>query len=435
MNTLLVRPNCSEGYQSAVQGLRSCEMPVWLMMMANLYKNVFILDCEAKNYDFLQSKTTICSYIKNFDVTKVVFLCTGSHPSANIQQTEIALMLKDGIEDKVEIEVYDWLNFNPCDMQLPRYDLVNMNAYRPHNWHRWSAKERNINKPVTIEDRVSDRDNSYGSIFSSISCPMNCSFCQVADFYRSKYKKRDTTTFLQDIYTQYSVYDITNFKMMDELFALPNEHVRDICLELAKTIGSEINIWAYARIDTVNEGLLKLLRSAGVRWLAYGIESGSQAIRQSVDKGSFTNNKIAEVVKMTKDCGINVLGNYMFGFWDDTLDTMNETLDFAIKLNCEYSNFYATVAYPGSKLYDEMKAKNVVLPTNYRQYAQMSKEFIPLSTATLSSKEVLQFRDEAFNIYHSNSNYLSMMKSKFSVDVMKEILTMTCTKIERELLK
>ena len=39
-------------------------------------------------------------------------------------------------------------------------------------------------------------------------------------------------------------------------------------------------MWAYSRIDTVRDpDILKLLRSAGIKWLALGIESADKTVR------------------------------------------------------------------------------------------------------------------------------------------------------------
>ena len=65
---------------------------------------------------------------------------------------------------------------------------------------------------------------------------------------------------------------------------------------------------------------------------------------------------------MIKSYEINVLGNYIFGFPEDTLDTMNETLDLAIELNCEHANFYACQALPGSPLYTQALKQNLEIP-------------------------------------------------------------------------
>ena len=244
------------------------------------------------------------------------------------------------------------------------------------------------------------------------------------DFYRSEYRQRAVELVVEDIASAVKL-GVTNFKLMDELFAIENRGVHAVCDRLiAEGLGTEINIWAYARIDTVNEKLMKKMRSAGVRWLAYGIESGNQEIRREVDKGNFTNQKVRDVIRMTKDADINALGNYMFGFWGDDLASMKETLDLAKELNCEYANFYCMTIYPGSRLYDEMKARGVELPERGEEFAQMSPRFKPVPTKSLAAGEVLRFRDQAFRDYYGDGRYLSMMRSRFGEGVVSEIQDM-----------
>ncbi|KKL50514.1 hypothetical protein LCGC14_2304770, partial [marine sediment metagenome] len=52
-----------------------------------------------------------------------------------------------------------------------------------------------------------------------------------------------------------------------------------------------------------------------------------------------------------RNAGIYVIGNYMFGLPDDTHESMQATLDLALNLECEFTNFYSAMAYPGSPLY------------------------------------------------------------------------------------
>jgi len=289
-----------------------------------------------------------------------------------------------------------------------------MSKYRAHNWHCFGGLKR----------------NNYGVVYSSVSCPMKCEFCNIHNFYITPYKQRDVNAVLKDFHDLYSQYGITNFKIMDELFVTKAKRTYEI-LDGLKDIGDKINIWTYARIDTVDEKLLKELRAAGIRWLSYGIETGNDEIRKSIMKGQFTKDDIKDIVQMTKDCGVNIIANYMFGFWDDNYNTMRETLDFAKDLNCEFANFYATVAYPGSKFFDVMKERGVELSDDYNDYAQFSKSFKPLPTKHLTSQEVLEFRDKAFQDFFTSPKYLSMMKQKFGNGVIDEIKQMTKINIKR----
>ena len=410
MATVFIKPNTKKAHYGRVAGLSAVEPPVWLMLLSQTVPDGMVVDMEAEGLD----PEGLVARLNPLKINRAVILATGSHPSAHIQQAEAAQELKRILTKAcaVPVEVYDHLPFDPVTAGAIDWSRVPLERYRAHNWHTWGFKDR-----------------SYGATFASTSCPFTCDFCCVRDFYGSGYKQREPGLVAADI-KALAGRGIVHIKMMDELFAIDNPGVRAVCDELAASgLAEKINIWAYARIDTVNRDLLKKMRLAGVRWLAYGIESGNEQIRAGVTKGKFSNDRIREVVAMTKASGIHVVGNFMFGFWDDDMTTMRETLDFAKELSCEYANFYCMSVYKGSRLYHDMKARGVDLPATGTEYAQMSPEFKPVPTARLSGREVLKFRDEAFREYFTDKTYLAMMDRTFGAGVVDEIRAMTAIDI------
>lgn len=177
----------------------------------------------------------------------------------------------------------------------------------------------------------------------------------------------------------------------------------------------------------------KKMKQAGINWLSYGIESGSQKVRTGVAKSGFGQDDIRKIVEMTKAAGINVGGNFIFGLPDDNLETMQKSLDLAKELNCEMVNFYTAMAYPGSKLYEQVLAQGIKLPETWLGYAQLNEETLPLPTKHLSSSEVLRFRDKAFQEYYSNPRYLKMIEEKFGQETLAHIKEMLKHKIKRKL--
>jgi len=111
---------------------------------------------------------------------------------------------------------------------------------------------------------------------------------------------------------------------------------------------------------------------------------------------------------------------------------MNETLELSLELNCEMSNFYSAMAYPGSPLYQMALAKNWRLPDGWLGYSQHSYECLPLQTAHVTAGQVLSFRDNAFNKYFSNSSYLNLIKNKFGEDTLTHIQDMTKHRLKRK---
>ncbi|CCB89546.1 B12-binding domain-containing radical SAM protein [Simkania negevensis] len=300
------------------------------------------------------------------------------------------------------------------------WDLLPMEKYRAHNWHCFE----------NIDER-----QPYASLHTSLGCPYRCSFCCInAPFGGSSYRLWSPEAVISEIDLLVNRYGVKNIKFVDEMFVLNPRHVNSICdLLIERNYG--LNIWAYARVDTVRDTFLDRLKRAGIRWLALGIESGSKHVRDGVEKGRFGAEDILRVVKNIQNAGINVIGNYIFGLPDDTNETMKETLDLALSANCEFANFYCAMAYPGSKLYTLAIEKGWDLPTEWIGYSQHAYETLPLRTDTLTAAEVLEFRDKAFHTYYSDPRYLSFIQNKFGKKVLMHIKEMNKIKLRRKIVE
>ena len=312
--------------------------------------------------------------------------------------------------------------------QIPfvAWDLLPMDKYRAHNWHCFAH----------IHER-----SPYAIIFTSLGCIFNCTYCNIHDLYGEKpgMRYRSPENVIQEIDYLVKTFKIKNFKFLDELFVIGvnerlNKRMDDICNMLIER-NYDLNIWAYARIDTVNETILNKLKKAGINWICYGIESGSKVIRDKVSKGQFDGDRIGRAVKMTYDAGIHILGNFMFGLPNDDMESMQATYDLSKEINCEYANYYCTMAYPGSKLYEDAVAQGIQLPDDWMGYSQYSYNCLPMATKYLTSAQVLKFRDDAFVDYYSRPDFLKMIEQKFSKETVDHIHLVFKPKIKRKILE
>jgi radical SAM superfamily enzyme YgiQ (UPF0313 family) len=194
--------------------------------------------------------------------------------------------------------------------------------------------------------------------------------------------------------------------------------------------GYDLNIWAYARVDTVRDGMLDRLRRAGFTWLALGIEAADETVLGGVDK-RYSLEQTYGTVRRVQAAGINVIANYIFGLPDDTAATMQATLDLALDLNTEFANFYSAMAYPGSALYRQALERGWPLPESWSGYSQHAVDTLPLPTKHLSGGEVLRFRDEAFHRYFTHPPYLDLVRLKFGEPTLAHVREMTAHRLER----
>ncbi len=301
------------------------------------------------------------------------------------------------------------------------WDKLPMGLYRSHNWQ--------------VLDDLSRRQ-PYASIYTTLGCVFKCHFCMInAPFGTNAYRMRPVDSVIQEVKHLYTYYGVTTFKIIDEMFVLNPKHYVSLAQALSELpFADALNIWAYARIDTVKEGHLALLRKAGIRWLALGIESASQYVRDGADK-RYSNSDITEVVRAIQGAGINVIANYIFGLPDDGMSSMRHTLRMACDLNTEFVNFYCAQAYPGSPLYNQAVKEGWTLPNNWSGYSQYGYDARPLDTRHVDGATVLRFRDDAFDIFFDRPAYLDMIGGKFGNAAVEHIKRMMKHKLKRSLLE
>lgn len=311
------------------------------------------------------------------------------------------------------------------DMPGSAWDLLPMTKYRAHNWHCFGHLQR----------------EPYAAIYTTLGCPYHCSFCCIQAPFKegekglglganvNSYRFWSPARVIEEIDLLVNTYGVRNIKFADEMFVLNPRHVMGIC-DLIIERGYDLNIWAYARVDTVKDAMLDKLKRAGFNWLAFGIEAANEGVLADVDK-RYPVDQVFETVRKVKTAGINIIGNYIFGLPQDTTETMQETLRLALDLQCEFANFYTAMAYPGSPLHAQAVRQGWRLPETWSGYSQHAVDTLPLPTRHLSAGEVLRFRDHAFNLYFTDPDYLNMVQQKFGDDTLAHIREMTSHRLER----
>jgi anaerobic magnesium-protoporphyrin IX monomethyl ester cyclase len=294
----------------------------------------------------------------------------------------------------------------------PAWDLLPMTRYRAHNWH-------------SLADL--DHRTPYGVVATSFGCPFGCSYCNIHTLYGGSRTIRYRPLFdvMKELETL-AGYGIKNLKIWDEMFGFSQKKLLEFCDALIeRDLG--FNIWSYARVNTVTPRGLERMKKAGINWLCYGFESASQQVRQGVGKRT-SSMDFANAVHLTRREGINIIANYLVGLPDDSLETMEYSLREAEAANFEWLNLYCAAPMPGSQLYETAPE----LPEAWADYSQFSPKFKALPTRHLSGKEVLAFRDQAFQRYFRRQEYLDMIEEKFGLPTRDHILEMLKVEVRRE---
>jgi anaerobic magnesium-protoporphyrin IX monomethyl ester cyclase len=318
-----------------------------------------------------------------------------------------------------------------ADLPGMAWDLLPpIGRYRTAGWHSWS--------------NGNDRE-PFAALYTSLGCPYRCSFCMINIINRvspepgtssadSNLYRRWSPEFVIRQFDHLAALGVRNVKIADELFVLAPNHFMRIC-DLIAERGYDFNLWAYSRVDTCKPAYLETLARAGVKWLGLGIENPNEVLRRDIHKDGYLDIKIVDIIRLIRETGINVGGNYIFGLPHDTRESMRETLQFALENQTEMVNFYCAMAYPGSPLYLSARQRGVALPETYSGFSQHSYDCLNLANDQLPAAEILAFRDAAWRTYHTDPRYLDLLAARFGQEAREDIEKTASITLKRKLLE
>ena len=189
--------------------------------------------------------------------------------------------------------------------------------------------------------------DSYLGMSTSRGCPYGCIFCASRVVWGRGARARSPRNVLIEVEQVVREYGITNLLFYDELFALDEDRVVEICRGII-SLDLGLRISCSSRVDTMSVRRLDWMRRAGVFRVAFGMESGNDRILAGLKKG-IRVEQIRAAVKMTKEVGLEVYGTFILGCPGDTEETMEETIGLAESLELDVAQFSILTPFPGTE--------------------------------------------------------------------------------------
>ncbi len=245
-----------------------------------------------------------------------------------------------------------------------------------------------------ISNRLRTKEKKIMIYLTGRGCPYNCTFCsKISRFVRLKSIERIACE-LNILKNKYNIYGLS---IVDELCVISKKRIFDIC-EAIKPFNF---VWdCQARVDLVDPEILIKMREAGCIGVAYGIESGSQEILSKINKG--INVKDTEnAIKWTEDAGMQVKVDLIFGFPDDTTETVQETVDLFKRLGHPGRRFLLLTPLPGSEIYDMAKKQRKII--DEEKYLTSISGTFPTKYNLNGFTNLTRFEDEDFLAFLDNA--------------------------------
>jgi len=206
------------------------------------------------------------------------------------------------------------------------------------------------------------------SILTSRGCPYRCTFCSQS-IMPVKWRSRTPENVIAE--WEHLVRDLgaQEIGVLDDSANIRKKRLAQIAQML---IDKELNHvpWIFVngiRANLVDYELMQLLKDAGLKRTAFGVETGNPEILKTIDK-RIDLDTIRKAFKITKEVGIETIAFMIIGLPGDTRETMQDTINFAIELDPLIANFSMMTPYPGTKVWEQVKRHGRLLIQDWEDY-------------------------------------------------------------------
>ena len=232
----------------------------------------------------------------------------------------------------------------------------------------------------------------------SRSCPYKCNYCPYITSQKS-YNSRSVQNVIEELVDVKSRYSAKSILFRDPVFSINKRWTQNLCSEMIKqNIGLE---WACeTRSDCLTEELIDQMYDAGLRAIKVGIESADQEILKNLKRKPPTLEHQDRVLNYAESKKIKVAAFYIVGLLDDTVESMELTLQQAIQLNTSYANFNLCTPLPGTEFYDQVKDRIFDHDLdNYDNYHSVFKNNF------VSSEEIQHYMQKSMVSYYFRTGF------------------------------
>mgnify|MGYP000084170698 CR=1 FL=1 len=245
------------------------------------------------------------------------------------------------------------------------------------------------------------------SIFTSRGCNAKCTYCVYPQTMFGNFRSRSPANIAAEFkWIAENLPQVKEVLIDDDTFTMFSEHAADVARELIK---NENKIpWTCEARATLDFDTLNLMKKAGCRLIVVGFESINQKVLNNIKKGIKQTNA-DKFVEAAKKANIKIHGCFMAGNPGDTRESLNATLDWALKNNFDTVQFFPLQVYPGTVAYEEQKNAGRLKKQPYRMWITetgMHNMTLKESDTGLSESEIVNFCDEARRKFYLRPSYI-----------------------------
>jgi len=242
------------------------------------------------------------------------------------------------------------------------------------------------------------------TMMSSRGCPFRCIFCDRPHLGKV-FRARSPESIAGEM-EECQRMGIKEVFFYDDTFNVKRRRVLDLC-RLISAKGIDLKWDIRARVDRMDEEMLRALKDAGCVRIHYGVESGTpeiiKALRKDIDLST-----VRRIIGLSEKLGITTLAYFMIGNPGETREQIHQTIKFAKSLPASYVHISVTTPFPATELYQVGLDRNVIPDDHWRNFARKpSADFVPtLWEENLTRDELIDLLKYAYGKFYFRPVYM-----------------------------
>lgn len=194
-------------------------------------------------------------------------------------------------------------------------------------------------------------ETAFLPVWSSRGCPIGCHYCPYPVGQGLPWRYRSAENVVDEIEHLVNDLGIRYILFRDPMFSLNQKRVLRIC-ELINERGIKVKWRCETRIDFLKEETLRAMANAGCEGINFGVESSDVEIQIGVGRRPISPEQIASHFTLCRELGIKTFGFFIIGLPGDTVETIFNTMKFAVDIKPHWVQFTAASPFIGTKLRD-----------------------------------------------------------------------------------
>jgi anaerobic magnesium-protoporphyrin IX monomethyl ester cyclase len=244
------------------------------------------------------------------------------------------------------------------------------------------------------------RKPKFTSFLTSRGCPFHCRFCNHIVLRLQKYRERSIDNVLDEF--QQISENHSSVYIVDDTFFTNEKRVAKIMDGLIE-LGSNFEIYILGgRVGVGEKDLFEKMKKAGVKFIFFGLESGSQDLLDYYKK-EFTLDQIRKTIHLAHEMDMYTAGSFIFGAPFETKEHFERTIKFACSLPLDTTYWHLLKYEYSSRLWNEAVKRGLIDSNTDAPYVIAD---LKRGLCNFSREELEKYCKKAFVRFYFRPHYL-----------------------------